>query len=441
MAGLVIGKLGFGKDDFFYGMELCLHRAGREAHVVNTITASACDVLLVTAFWYLDAYLLQSFLSDAGIVKGAKPRPIIIVGGMQATMTPEVFAELAHYVFIGDADDHLGGILDAIENGEKPDCEYLHEAGGIIPKPAVCRPSGFAINKGGKRGVWRVEIARGCKYKCAFCALSGIKPYTEVPASEIESTISSIPKGASCVLFAPERLLHSEWDKIQDMVSRRKLHDMGQDVRLEHLPKCGKPCANIGIEGPSLRLRAQIGKRFTEKMILQNVEAWLASLGRLGMLTMYFIADLPSETRDDYAELRDLFRAIEKAEWSRKLTLKPVLNPLSPKPFTAMQDAVIHPFRDYSAIWRDLQRNAPVGQWGFRVVESMVWGPYERIRDVIVERGKSSAGRMIAKMGKKALIVKPQMNERKEFARQLLGFAAKHGLSEDVLGIDVSEVF
>lgn len=432
MAGLIIGKLGFGKDDFFYGLELCLHKAGRTAYSVTSKTAAACDVLLVTMFWYRDVYLLEAFLRDARIQKGGKP--IIIAGGMQATMSPEVISRMVDYVFVGDADDHLGAILDQIERGEEPANPSLYrETDEQVPPPAECKPSAFAMQKGGRRDVVRIEIARGCRFSCGFCALTGLKKYREVPFSEIEPfLIATAPK--PCSLFAPERTLHSEWLKFKALLASQGRKDLGQDVRLEGLGKIETNSVTFGLEGISYRLRKLIGKPFTQDYILKQLEKWVTSRNGIAFMSAYFIADLPGEDENDWLELRGLFEAIEKADWSRKLTLKPVLNPFSPKAFTSLSKSIIHPFRDYRERWRNfLRRNG--GQWGFRIVETLVWGPFERIMDVLVERGGKAAYEVVRRLPRKYLTGKPSVAENESLARKILDESRRFGLTDEALGI------
>jgi len=166
-----------------------------------------------------------------------KDRPIIVIGGMQATMSPEVFRAMADYVFIGDGDDHLGEILDALERGERPHSQYLISAETEnVPHPAECEPSPFRMSKGGKRDVTRIEIARGCVCRCSFCALSNLKPYREVSYADVVPLLDGVKGMVS--MFAPERTMHREWPQIRAEIQRRGLRDLGQDARLERLLDC-----------------------------------------------------------------------------------------------------------------------------------------------------------------------------------------------------------
>jgi len=438
VAKVIIGKLGFGKDDFFYGLELSLSRAGRTAVSVTTRTASACDVLLVTMFWWRDVYLLEAFLRKAGIQRGTG-RPWIIAGGMEATMTPRVIAPMVDAVFIGDGDHHLGPILDGIEKGEPPQSPYLYRDGDdAVPDPAECDPSAFGMCKGGKRDVVRFEISRGCRFKCGFCALTGLKKYKEVSFDSLDPFLRQA-KGRPVSLFAPERVVHSEWPKFQDAIERYNLKDHGQDVRLEGIRKIQSASATFGLEGISYKLRKVAGKPWKEKYVLDKIQQFVESRRGIAYLSAYFIADLPGEDESDWAEAWNLFEAISAAEWSRRLTFKPVLNPFSPKPFTPLQGRIVHPFRDYEKRWHSLLRRGGGGQWGFRLVETLVWGPFERLLDAIVTNGEERGYEVVRRLPDKLLKGKPPKTENKAVAKQILREARRFGLTNEMLRIDESE--
>ena len=428
-----IGKVLFGADEFFFGLELSLKKAGREAQNVTPQMAFVVDVLLVSLFWFRDIYLFEAFLRESGL-KSRKSKPIIIIGGIQATITPELCAELADYVFIGDADDYLGSILDDIENGKEPESPYLYRKGQkVIPKPAECLPSAFAIKKReGKRATTRIEIARGCKFKCKFCVLSHLKPYREVPASDIIDLLKTIDRKGPFSLFAPERTVHSEWDKIQRAIKRFKINDYGADARLEHIHKVEKNKVTFGLEGISYKLRKSIGKSFSDNFILEKMSDFTRKCNRVAMFTIFFIADLPGEAEEDWRELWELFRKIESEEWSRKITVIPVLNPLSPKPFTDLENAEIHPFRDYETKWINFLRKNDE-HWGFRVLETMIWGPWHRVLDSIVHRGGREAYQVVARLPKKYLKQIPAKKDRMRLARQLVKECKQFGITEEQL--------
>jgi radical SAM superfamily enzyme YgiQ (UPF0313 family) len=428
---MIIGKLVFGKDGLNFGLELCLARAGLKAFPVTAATARGCDILLVSMFWYRNLYELAAFLRKAGIRKGTG-RPWIVAGGMQATMTPEAVAGLVDWVFVGDADDHLGAVIQEIESSGTCTHPNIYSAGmDSVPIPAQCAPSGFAIKTNESGGTLRCEIARGCKYKCAFCCLAGLKPYTEVPFSEIEPHIKAA-KGKRSSFFAPERTCHSEWPKIKSALKRYNVHDMGQDARLEHLQEVDGATVTFGLEGLSERLRRSIGKPFSDDMVIDRMGRFVESRKNVARVSVYFIAGLPGENESDWDAVWSLFEKIGKAEWSRRLVLCPVLNPLSPKPYTRLADAQIDLFADYEARWKKLLRRDG-GQWGFRVIETLVWGPLERTMDALVQRGGAASAEIIKAWPQTYKSTLPPAAKRESSAVSLINLCETYGVAQSTL--------
>jgi radical SAM superfamily enzyme YgiQ (UPF0313 family) len=363
----------------------------------------------------------------------------VIIGGVQATMTPELCAEVADYVFIGDGDDYLKGILDDIAAGEKPTCKYLYYKGKKkIPEPAECSPTAFAIQKGNLGNTTRIEVARGCKFKCKFCVLSGLKSYREVPAADIIALLEDLAakKRKIFSLFAPERHFHSGFKEINDAVVRLKLTDVGADTRLENLNKVEtnsrKRNATFGLEGISYKLRKSIGKSFTNDYILKQMGEFTMNSSTVVSMTTYFIADLPGECDEDWLELTDLFERIEAADWSRHINLSPVLNPLSPKPFTPFEYAEVHPFRDYSTKWLNFCRKNNE-RWGFRILEAPVWHPWIRVLDGLVHRGGSQAYQVIKRMPSKLLKTYPKKVDSERMAKKFLNEVHKYDITDEQL--------
>jgi hypothetical protein len=152
----------------------------------------------------------------------------------------------------------------------------------------------------------------------------------------------------------------------------------------------------------------------------------------IARVSIYFIANLPGEDESDWANIWDLFGRIGKEEWSRRLVLCPVLNPLSPKPFTRLKEAEIDIFAPYGDKWSRLLRRDG-GQWGYRIVETLVWGPLERTMDAIVQRGKTSGARVIKRLSSKILKGMPPSKDRVPTAKAILGICANEGIHLDYL--------
>jgi radical SAM superfamily enzyme YgiQ (UPF0313 family) len=458
---MIVGKVAFTSSLGCYGLELCLQEAYKrkdwQIYDVDIYTAAACDVLLVTLTYYADILMFEKFLRDTGL-KNRKSKPIIIAGGIEATLNPELISQMADYVFIGDGEDHTHKILDYISKGKDPQdiCKYLYKQGDKnIPEPynaPKIKPIAYfqkryivqakeqilkkTISKNEKLGqIYRVEIARGCKSKCPFCVMSGLKPYREASYEDIIKAASIIPDGAIVSFFAPDTVEHSHYDKIIEYIKLHKFRNNGLDTRLKNLPESQTQSATIGIEGVSDKLRKIAGKPYKKDYILEQIGKYVEHRKAEGMnslINIYYIADLPGEKKEDYEELLDFFRDIERAEWSRNLSIRPVLNPLSPKPFTALYNSPIHPLRDYMPLWQKICRGGTgKGKWGFRVVEQTVWSPFDRVLDAVIHRGKEKAYKIISKL-KSRYLTHYVANRAAAFqiAKQIISESEKIGLTK-----------
>ena len=207
---------------------------------------------------------------------------------------------------------------------------------------------------------------------------------------------------------------------------------MGQDARLEHLQEIEHGGVTFGLEGLSERLRRSIGKPFSDEMIIERLGKFVSTRKNIARVSVYFIAGLPGEDDSDWIAVRDLFEKINQAEWSRRLVLCPVLNPLSPKPFTRLKDAHIDLFADYGKRWSSLLRRDG-GQWGFRVVETLVWGPLERTMDVIIQRGGVLGAEVVKQLPVSLLKSLPPVAKRKSVAKYVLDICQSNGLTIEQL--------
>ena len=124
---------------------------------------------------------------------------------------------------------------------------------------------------------------------------------------------------------------------------------------------------------------------------------------------------------------------MENEKWSRRVTLTCCLNPLSPKPFTPLENAEIHPYRDYSGRWQNFLRKNNNGHWGFRIQEVGVWGPWVRVLDSLIYRGGPQAYEFIKRMPNKYLTTYPKMSTQLTMAKKLTKEIGKYDITEEQL--------
>jgi radical SAM superfamily enzyme YgiQ (UPF0313 family) len=362
-----IGYLTFGRDDFGYGLALCLDRIkGHEIYRVTPKTAKLVDILLFSCFWWEHIYLLADFLRKAGIKKGSSPR--VIVGGFN-TFNPVQFQPYADFAVCGDGEE----ILPSVLQGQDPGLTW-HNAPAIIP---------FAHKTG---EITRIEIARGCKYRCKFCAVSHLKPYRELPVEEIDKLLRGV-KTKRVSLFAPERTLHSANDEIGHLCERYGLSNVDSDVRLDRISKSHQVSGipRIGIEGISERLRKSVNKPYSDEQIIEAARQAITE-GRKGLF-LYFILDLPGESAEDWEEFRALLRKVGEIPESDRFLFVPSPNLFMPTPWTPMEYDGLHWERPYLQIWSEFFGRGGNRNWKAMIVErTRVFAPEARVLCMISTR-------------------------------------------------------
>ncbi len=361
-----VGYLTFGRDDFGYGLALCLQSIPNIFRVTPK-TAKYVDWLLFSCFWWEHVYLLADFLRKAGIKKSDTNRPKIIIGGFN-TLNPIPFGAYADHVVCGDGENILPGLLDGKEYEENlwHNSPYLksfcHETNNIA----------------------RIEIARGCKYRCKFCAVSHLKPYRELPIDGVEITLRST-RMKRVSLFAPEPTMHSQDKKITEIVHRLGKVRVDSDVRLDHLSNCSDSVPRVGIEGISEKLRRSVNKPYRNEQIIEAVRQAIMD-GRKGLF-MYFILDLPGEDEEDWQEFGGLLKKIGELPGASNFLLKPSPSVFLPSPHTPMEFDGINWDRDYARKWSAFFGRGEDRQWDVMMAErNRIFSPVMRVLSMVATR-------------------------------------------------------
>ncbi|MFH1741224.1 MAG: radical SAM protein [bacterium] len=373
-----VGYLTFGRDDFGFGLSLCLSELTQsEIYRVTPKTARIVDWLVFSCFWWEHIYVLADFLRRAGISKKQAVRPRIVVGGFN-TVNPLPFLAYADYVAVGDGEGVLRSLIET--EGNVP-TNVLHDSHlrasyGTVPE---LKPWCHETNE-----IARIEIARGCKFPCTFCAVSHLKRYRELPLEGVRAALQTT-KLKRVSLFAPEPTIHSQDEKITVIA-----HNMGKirvdsDVRLDRLEKRKDSVPRVGVEGLSERLRKSVKKPYSNERILESVRKAIAD-GRRGMF-WYLILDLPGETDEDFREFEGLLRQVGEIPGAKNFILKPSPSVFLPTPFTPMQHESIHWDRDYARIWREFFGRGEDRDWDVIMAErSRVFSPGMRLLSMISTR-------------------------------------------------------
>lgn len=286
--------------------------------------------------------------------------PVVVAGG-QGLHNPLPLAPVADVIVIGDGEDPLPLILDAyysygwtrafltacagIRGVFVPS---LHDRREITIEQSVSSDIGITLREDirvNHDGTRRLEIARGCKYKCAFCSLGWRTPVRENTPEQIITEIRKSPRRLH--LQAGDAESHSGIAEIRTALRAHGGSDSGWTGRLDTLLENpdqtipGQKRYAFGVEGVSHRLRSAVGKGYlTDERLIADTCRFFDSVegdGK-GRAAWHVMAGLPGQKPLEELALREVIQEIDRRQrghTARNLSIH--VQPFQPLPGTPMQ--------------------------------------------------------------------------------------------------------
>ncbi len=337
------------------------------------------DVLMVSLYWWEHVYDLVKKLAASGIQYEREKRgekPVVFVGGQLPGYNPAPLREMVDLACIGDGEeaapaairvlldggsprDCLGipGIWVAAEDNGPVEMQQVADISASLRWPFVnvderVAGSGVRSRRGFER---RIEIARGCRRKCAYCGVSWTKAYREAPAEDVAREIGATDGCVKC--FAPDLMAHSRYDLIAKAYDETDRFNQARDISAAQILSRGfgkSRSYSTGIDGISSRLRLAVNKPLTQDRL---VEVVLRANRHMGGLMVYLILDMPGERPDDIREWFETLRTanadlkperqVPKSHLARgfsaeRFFIMAILNAFNPTPPTPLQWAGIN---------------------------------------------------------------------------------------------------
>ncbi|KPJ59993.1 MAG: hypothetical protein AMJ46_08615 [Latescibacteria bacterium DG_63] len=344
------------------------------------LTLRAFDIVAFSVSFENDYLNVLRILKASAIEPLASKRrddsPLLLVGGAAVTINPEPITPFVDAVFLGEADEAVEEILDScfelgdrqrasllaslalIEGMYVPSMHSPYLSGGKDVKGVVQRRflpelsthfCSTAISSRGShlRGMFLMEVGRGCSRKCRFCAATAVyAPLRFVPSRSLLArlerdgpSVKTVGLVGACVSEHPElSVLARELVARGMRVSLSSLRaDVGAAEILELIARSGTRTVTIAPEAGTSWLRRMINKELEYSSLMETVRA--VSDSGLASLRLYFLIGLPGERQADVSAIPSLvasvcseFRGGQKA---RFVTVS--ISPFVPKAWTPFQ--------------------------------------------------------------------------------------------------------
>lgn len=338
----------------------------------------------------LESLGLSVFASD----RSAKD-PCVVFGG-QAMRNPRPVSPFADVCVYGDAEAVAVPIVRAAQAGASkreivssaPSVgEYIVDASADI---------GRLYMHGHRR---TVEVARGCRMKCAFCAV-GDGAYREAAKETVlKSMREASTMGKRINLFAPSFASCRHAETYIGEALRLGLSIANCESTAAHAIRwlrrgpLHSSSLHVGIEGTSERIRKEVGKPISDASILEL--ASLCEARKVKRIKLYMIPGLPGETDEDRSGFSDLLTRFA-SEYHGMIDVTASL--FQPIPGTRLEHASGEfPQRAWEWVMAEREkRRTDYVATGRRVIWSRPKGKELHDRDVWLSRADESAADVLA---------------------------------------------
>jgi radical SAM superfamily enzyme YgiQ (UPF0313 family) len=374
-------------------------------------------VVAFSVYYELDYMRVYGMLAGGAVRPWAAERgefdPFVLLGGPAVTANPEPLAPFADAVVLGDAEESLPAVLDAIAAGVgAPRRDVLARMAEV---PGVYVPALYRVLYGGpgspaavvpregaparvsasrvddltpyRGGSWLatphaefgklllLEPIRGCGRSCSFCQTAAVSspPRRRELASlwpvvdEVEGKVGKAGLVGAALADYGDVVALAEGIVERGMllsVSSLALAASRTPAILRALGASGQRSVALAPEAATVEMRARLGKALPPGRLEECLEE--AAAAGLSKIKLYYIVGVPGESPADAAAIGEELASLKRR--FKRLNFEARVNPLVPKPRTPLADAPLitrAAFRERIRAIRARAKGAPVvaGSW------------------------------------------------------------------------------
>ena len=334
-----------------------------------------CDVVAFTLAFELDIPNVLELLiqSDIPLLRDERsPQdPVILTGGVVASLNPSPLLPFMDGLLVGEGEGLFLKLCDLLyqnkisKESRQTLLQNISELPGFfVPgiSQTVSRQvleslegteayTPIVTPKSHFKNMFVVEVGRGCRRGCFFCAAQHVyDPFRIRSHESILETIQVHNPGSNRIGLESAGLsdypdLHLLIDKLVQKdysVSFSSIRaDRVTPELLEQIEQSGAQSFAVAPETGNQALRIRIGKGISQERLLNT--ARLVAQSSIRILKLYFLIGLPSETMDDVFSINDCIEEISNCFrlTDKKKMIRVSVNAFIPKPFTEFQWAAM----------------------------------------------------------------------------------------------------